>query len=115
MLKTTEKNVSSKIVVSSLHMIREGGVNKKSWKKRKGMSKGWKKVPPPPKKESIAKDAECFHCRKIRHWKRNLPSYLAELKRGYRIYICNNVLGMRSNKRLEKGCHGAAYVKWELS
>ncbi|GJU37568.1 retrotransposon protein, putative, ty1-copia subclass [Tanacetum coccineum] len=29
MLKTAEKNVSSKSVVSSLHMIREGGVNKK--------------------------------------------------------------------------------------
>nr|GFA58008.1 zinc finger, CCHC-type [Tanacetum cinerariifolium] len=101
-------------VVSSMHMIREGGVNKMSWKKGKGMSKGRKKVPPPPKKESIAKDAECFHCRKTRHWKRNFPSYLAELKRGKQTSSSART-GMRSKKRLEKGCHGAAYVKWEPS
>ncbi|GJV62139.1 hypothetical protein Tco_1468239 [Tanacetum coccineum] len=39
MLKTAEKNVSYKSVVSSLHMIREGRVNNKSWKKGKGRSK----------------------------------------------------------------------------
>ncbi|GJX64723.1 hypothetical protein Tco_0299066 [Tanacetum coccineum] len=36
MLKTSKKNVPSKSVVLSLHMIRDGGVKKKSWKKGKG-------------------------------------------------------------------------------
>ncbi|GJU52860.1 retrotransposon protein, putative, ty1-copia subclass [Tanacetum coccineum] len=96
-----------------------------------GRSKGRKKAPPPLKNESIAKDAECFHCGKIGHWKSNFPSYLAELKCGKQtissaklglfmiklfavslnswvfdtscgIHICNNVKGMRSSKRLEK-------------
>nr|GEY48286.1 zinc finger, CCHC-type [Tanacetum cinerariifolium] len=70
------------VVTYQALLAKEGGVNKMSWKKGKGMSKGRKKVPPPPKKESIEKDAEYFHCRKTRHWKRNFPSYLAELKRG---------------------------------
>ncbi|GJX43285.1 hypothetical protein Tco_0259961 [Tanacetum coccineum] len=75
---------------------------------------------------------ECFHYGKIRHWKRNCPSYLAELKQGKQtvtstkpglfmvklfaispnswvfdtsceIHICNIVKGMRSSKRREKG------------
>ncbi|GJY40881.1 retrotransposon protein, putative, ty1-copia subclass [Tanacetum coccineum] len=61
MLKTAEKNVSYKSVVPSLHMIREGGVKKKSQKKGKGKSKDRKKFPPPPKQESVAKNVDCFY------------------------------------------------------
>ncbi|PWA81718.1 zinc finger, CCHC-type [Artemisia annua] len=56
MLKTVEKNVTLNSPILSLHMIRDRG------------------------KDSIAKDAECFHGEKVGHWKRNCPSYLAELK-----------------------------------
>ncbi|GJR84754.1 zinc finger, CCHC-type containing protein [Tanacetum coccineum] len=60
-----------------LLQTREGGVNKKSWKKGKGKSKDRKNVFPPLKKESVAKDAECFHCGKIGHWETKSPSYIA--------------------------------------
>ncbi|GJW57928.1 hypothetical protein Tco_0104659 [Tanacetum coccineum] len=65
-------------------MIRDGGVKKKSWKKGKAKSKNRKKFLLSPKKESVAKYVECFHC-------------------SCGIYICNNVHRMRSSKRLEKG------------
>ncbi|PWA92698.1 hypothetical protein CTI12_AA075200 [Artemisia annua] len=35
--------------------------------KGKRKPKERKKVPPPPKKESVAKDGECFHCEKMGH------------------------------------------------
>ncbi|PWA37964.1 zinc finger, CCHC-type [Artemisia annua] len=37
------------------------------------------KIPPPLKREHPAKDTECHHCHQIGHWRRNYPSYLAEL------------------------------------
>ncbi|GJX08766.1 hypothetical protein Tco_0196698 [Tanacetum coccineum] len=67
--------------IPSLHMNRDGGVKRKSWKRRKGKSKYRKKVPLPLKKEIVAKDAECFPCENIGHRKRNHPCYLVELKR----------------------------------
>ncbi|GKC33065.1 hypothetical protein Tco_1040359 [Tanacetum coccineum] len=39
------------------------------------------KIPPPAKKEHPTKDTECHHSHKTRHWKRNCPLYLAELKK----------------------------------
>ncbi|GKB51286.1 hypothetical protein Tco_0902039 [Tanacetum coccineum] len=75
MFKIAKKNVPSKTVVPSLHMIRDRGVKKKSWKKGKGKSKNRKKFLLSPKKESVAKQADCL------------------------IYETR----MRSSKRLEKG------------
>ncbi|GJU23815.1 hypothetical protein Tco_1157157 [Tanacetum coccineum] len=95
MLKTVEKNVSSKSVISSLPTIRDRGVKNKSWKMGKGKSKERKKVPPPPKKESVAKDAECFNYRMIGNWKRNYPSHIGS-------YFLNVPSGMEL--RLEQ-CH----------
>nr|GEV27490.1 retrotransposon protein, putative, Ty1-copia subclass [Tanacetum cinerariifolium] len=37
------------------------------------------KIPPPPKRENLAKDSICHECGEIGHWKRNCPQYLAEL------------------------------------
>nr|GEU35003.1 hypothetical protein [Tanacetum cinerariifolium] len=37
------------------------------------------KIPPPPKREDLAKDSICHECGETRHWKRNCPQYLAEL------------------------------------
>nr|GEV48521.1 zinc finger, CCHC-type [Tanacetum cinerariifolium] len=37
------------------------------------------KIPPPPKRENLAKDSICHECGDIGHWKRNCPQYLAEL------------------------------------
>ncbi|GJX51287.1 retrotransposon protein, putative, ty1-copia subclass [Tanacetum coccineum] len=37
------------------------------------------KNPPPPKKDNPAKDAICHHCSEVGHWRRNCPTYLAEL------------------------------------
>ncbi|GJY34168.1 hypothetical protein Tco_0418637 [Tanacetum coccineum] len=58
MLKNAEKYVSSKNVVLSLHMIREGNVrkNNKSYSKGEGRSKGRKKISPIPKKRDPHKE-----------------------------------------------------------
>nr|GFB55714.1 zinc finger, CCHC-type [Tanacetum cinerariifolium] len=37
------------------------------------------KIPPPPKRENLAKDSICHECGEIGHWKRSCPQYLAEL------------------------------------
>ncbi|GJY61690.1 hypothetical protein Tco_0462347, partial [Tanacetum coccineum] len=37
------------------------------------------KKPQPYKKERLAKDGKCHHCKEEGHWKRNYPLYLAEL------------------------------------
>ncbi|GKD25810.1 zinc finger, CCHC-type containing protein [Tanacetum coccineum] len=37
------------------------------------------KIPPPLKKDNPAKDAICYHCGEVGHWRRNYPIYLTEL------------------------------------
>ncbi|GKA81001.1 zinc finger, CCHC-type containing protein [Tanacetum coccineum] len=37
-------------------------------------------IPPPPKREHLAKESVYYHCKEVGHWKRNCPSYQAELK-----------------------------------
>ncbi|GKC29695.1 retrotransposon protein, putative, ty1-copia subclass [Tanacetum coccineum] len=90
------------------------------------------KIPPPTKKEHPAKDTECYHCHKTRHWKRNCPLYLAELKKnkasksstsgiftielfsfpksntwnydtGCGTHIYNTIQGLRGYQKLNKG------------
>ena len=86
MLKTAEQKIPQK--TPAVLMIREGGVRKKKKAavshsgKGKGKKVAQKKTAPPSKKDHPAKDVECYHCGKIGHWRRNCPSYLAELKKG---------------------------------
>ncbi|XP_071694321.1 uncharacterized protein [Rutidosis leptorrhynchoides] len=138
MLKTTEKNIPSK--TSEFLMIREGKIKKPQAKgrgkgkpKSQGNYKGKNFVSKDSvkKKEKPTKDATCFHCGKIGHWKRNYPTYLAELKKtkasnastsgiymielfafssnswafdtGCETHICNNVQGLRKIKKLKLG------------
>ncbi|GKA33668.1 zinc finger BED domain-containing protein RICESLEEPER 2-like protein [Tanacetum coccineum] len=70
--------------------------------KGKGKFKDRKKVPSPPKKESVGKDAECFHSGKIGHLKRNCPSYLVELKQGYALNTVARILNMVPMKKVKK-------------
>ena len=36
---------------------------------------------PNPKEPKPPKEGECYHCKKIGHWKRNCPLYVEELKK----------------------------------
>lgn len=134
MLKSAEQNIPSKDPNPGVLMIKDGRVKKNKPKtsgKGKGKAVARKKIPPPPKKKNPAKDAECFHCGKVGHWRRNCPLYQSELKKGkagetsksgiFQIqlytfssdswifdtgcgtHICNNMQGMRISKRLKKG------------
>ncbi|GJT38306.1 retrotransposon protein, putative, ty1-copia subclass [Tanacetum coccineum] len=91
------------------------------------------KTPPPPKKDNPAKDAICYHCGEIGHWRRNCPVYLTELMKkkklsqgastsgiftielysfpnkswiydtGCGIHICITTQGLRGSKKLKPG------------
>ncbi|GJZ34828.1 retrotransposon protein, putative, ty1-copia subclass [Tanacetum coccineum] len=71
--------------------IREGRILKDKKKPRgaKGKDKGKNNlayvpkpmISPPPKKDNSAKDYVCHHCKEVGHWRRNCPSYQAELKK----------------------------------
>ncbi|GJY06425.1 zinc finger, CCHC-type containing protein [Tanacetum coccineum] len=39
------------------------------------------KISPPPKRDNLTKDSVCHHCKEVGHWRRNCPSYHAELKK----------------------------------
>ncbi|GKE62256.1 retrotransposon protein, putative, ty1-copia subclass, partial [Tanacetum coccineum] len=67
----------------------ELGKDKKKPQGAKGKAKGKNKltyapktkIPPPPKRENLIKDSICHHCKEVGHWRRNCPSYHAELKK----------------------------------
>ncbi|GJY88673.1 zinc finger, CCHC-type containing protein [Tanacetum coccineum] len=72
--------------------IREGKIQKDKKKKpqgAKGKTKGKNKlayapktkISPPPKRDNMTKDFICHHCKEVGHWRRNCPSYHAELKK----------------------------------
>ena len=83
MLRTAEKNIPKK--ANPILMIREGRVKKlkhnNSKPKGKFVKGKGKQVAqaPPAKKEKVAKNDPCFECGLVGHWKRNCPTYLAEL------------------------------------
>ncbi|GJS05445.1 zinc finger, CCHC-type containing protein [Tanacetum coccineum] len=88
------------------------------------------KIPLPPKRDILAKDSVCHHCKEVGHWRRKCPSYQAELKKrkissmastsgifsielyafpnktwvydtGCGTYICNTSQGLRGSKKLK--------------
>ncbi|GJT23467.1 retrotransposon protein, putative, ty1-copia subclass [Tanacetum coccineum] len=71
--------------------IREGKIHKDKKKLQgvKGKAKGKNKlayapktkIPPPLKRDNPAKDSICHHCKEVGHWRKNCPSYHAELKK----------------------------------
>ncbi|GJY60844.1 putative retrotransposon protein [Tanacetum coccineum] len=121
-------------------MSKELGKDKKKRKGGKGKDKGKTKlayapkpkIPPPPKRENLIKDSVCHHYKEVGHWRRNFPSYHAELKKrknasgastsgifaielyafpnkswvydtGCGTHICNTSQGLRESKKLKHG------------
>ena len=154
MLKQHEQTLPKKDAAPALHAIRAGKVQKNQGKKPFKAAKGNQgngkyklayapehkpsyaskpKKPPPPKKDSPAKDATCHQCGEIGHWRRNCPVYLAELLKkkklspgastsgiftielytfpstswiydtGCGTHICNTIQGLRGSKKLKPG------------
>ncbi|GJU92053.1 zinc finger, CCHC-type containing protein [Tanacetum coccineum] len=91
MLKLHEKGILKKAETPAMLAICEGKIQKDKRKPQgaKGNDKGKNKLSyapkpkilPPPKRENSAKDYVCHHCKEVGHWRRNWPSYQAELKK----------------------------------
>ncbi|GKC84552.1 zinc finger, CCHC-type containing protein [Tanacetum coccineum] len=90
MLKFYEKGIPKKAKTPTVLAIREGKIQKDKKKPRgaKGKDKGKTKLAyapkpkilPPPKRDNLTKDFVYYHCHEVGHWRRNCPSYHAELK-----------------------------------
>ncbi|GJV42326.1 retrotransposon protein, putative, ty1-copia subclass [Tanacetum coccineum] len=88
------------------------------------------KIPPTSKRDNLAKDSVCHHCKEVGHWRRNCLSYQAKLKKRKNAsvastsgiftielyafpnkiwvydtacgtYICNTFQGLRGSKKLK--------------
>nr|GFA91835.1 hypothetical protein [Tanacetum cinerariifolium] len=89
--------------------VQKGNKHKKSHSQKgaKGQNQGKEKfaskpkIPPPPKRENLAKDSICHDCGEIGHWKRNCPQYLAEL--------------MKKKKNTSSGAGGSGIFVIELN
>ncbi|GJY76580.1 retrotransposon protein, putative, ty1-copia subclass [Tanacetum coccineum] len=142
MLKLHEKGIPKKVETLIVLAIREGKIQKDKKKPRgaKGKDKGKNKLAyapkpkilPPPKRDNPAKDSVYHHCKEVGHWKRNFPSYQAELKKrknasiastsgiftielyvfpnktwvydtGYGTHIYNTLQGLRGSRKLKHG------------
>ncbi|GJR87918.1 zinc finger, CCHC-type containing protein [Tanacetum coccineum] len=141
-LKLHEKGILKKAETPAVLAIREGKIQKDNKKPRRanGKDKGKNKldyapklkIPPPPKRDNPAKDYVCHHCKEVGHWRRNYPSYQAELKKrknasvastsgiftiklydfpnktwvydtGCGTHICNTSQGLRESRKLKHG------------
>ncbi|GJW08400.1 zinc finger, CCHC-type containing protein [Tanacetum coccineum] len=105
MLKLAEKCIPRKAL--TVLAIRKGHIQKpKSQARGKGKNKGKSKlannpkhkIPPPTKKEHLAKDTLCHRFYQLGHWRRNCPFYLAELKKSKA-----RTFGLRGIRKLNKG------------
>ncbi|GJW02274.1 zinc finger, CCHC-type containing protein [Tanacetum coccineum] len=142
MLKIHEKGIPKKAESPAVLAIREGKIQKDKKKPQgeKGKAKGKNKlayapktkISSPPKRDNMAKDSICHHCKEVGHWRRNCPSYHAELKKrknaseartsgiftidfyafsnntwvydtGCGTHICNTSQGLRGNRKLKHG------------
>ncbi|GJT71404.1 retrotransposon protein, putative, ty1-copia subclass [Tanacetum coccineum] len=142
MLKLHEKGIPKKAEIPVVLAIRGGKIQKDKKKPQgeKGKAKGKNKlanapktkIPPPPKRDNLVKDSICHHYKEVGHWRRNCPSYHAELKKrknaseastsgiftielyafsnntwvydmGYGTHICNTSQGLKRSKKLKHG------------
>nr|GEV59442.1 zinc finger, CCHC-type [Tanacetum cinerariifolium] len=91
MLKLHEKGIPKKAETPTVLAIREGRIQKDKKKLQgvKGEDNGKNKlayaptpkIPLPPKRDNLEKDSIYHHCKEVGHWRRNCPSYHAELKK----------------------------------
>nr|GEZ75794.1 hypothetical protein [Tanacetum cinerariifolium]GEZ81165.1 hypothetical protein [Tanacetum cinerariifolium] len=91
MLKLYEKSILRMAETLAVLAIREGKIHKdkKKSKGAKGKDKGKNKlayalkpkIPPPRKRDNLAKDFVYHHCKEVGYWRINCPSYQAELKK----------------------------------
>ncbi|KAK9020286.1 hypothetical protein V6N11_054776 [Hibiscus sabdariffa] len=81
MLRTAKSD--SKMNGSKSILIVREAKQKKAKSKGNGKSKPKGNDALKPKK-GISKDGKCFHCNKTRHWKRNCPLFLEEVKKANR-------------------------------
>nr|GEX36379.1 hypothetical protein [Tanacetum cinerariifolium] len=58
------------------------------------------KISPPPKRDNLAKDPIYYHCKEVGHWRRNNPSYHAELKKRKNASVAST-LGLRESRKLK--------------
>ncbi|GJZ10993.1 retrotransposon protein, putative, ty1-copia subclass [Tanacetum coccineum] len=142
MLKLYEKGILKKVETPAMLDIQEGKIQKDKKKPQgaKGKGKGKNKLayapkakmPPPPKRDNLAKDSIFHHCKDVGHWRRNCPPYHAELKKrknasvastsgvftielytfpnktwvydtGYGTHICNTSQVLRESRKLKHG------------
>nr|GEU88559.1 hypothetical protein [Tanacetum cinerariifolium] len=103
----------------ALHSIRVGKVHKGNNKHKKpqpqlaarGQNQGKRKnklayapkpkIPPPPKRENLAKDSICHQCGDTCHLKRNYPQYLVELLKNKKLSQGASGSGPKGNKKLK--------------
>ncbi|KAJ9547812.1 hypothetical protein OSB04_020355 [Centaurea solstitialis] len=84
MLKTTERNMNSKLDSSKSKQVLMIKPKSGVVKKKRAVTKGKAKVGSSNKgkgKGKIPDDAVCFNCNQKGHWKRNCPALLAEMKK----------------------------------
>ncbi|GKB31622.1 retrotransposon protein, putative, ty1-copia subclass [Tanacetum coccineum] len=60
------------------------------------------KISPPPKRDNSAKGSICHHCKEVGHWRRNCPSYHAELKKRKNASVASTS-GLRESRKLKHG------------
>ncbi|GKE04811.1 zinc finger, CCHC-type containing protein [Tanacetum coccineum] len=89
MLKLHEKGIPKKSETPTVLDIKEGRIQKDKKKSHgaKGKDKGKNKlayapkpkISSPPKRDNPEKDSICYHYKEVGYWRRNCPSYQAEL------------------------------------
>ncbi|KAK8569059.1 hypothetical protein V6N12_007591 [Hibiscus sabdariffa] len=111
MLRTAESNMK-KGGSKSVLMVRVAKEKGKKVAKSKGSGttkpKGKEALKP---KGGVSKDGKCFHCGKTRHWKRNCPIYLEDVKKAKAvgasvsgIYVIDFHVSTSSSWVLDTGC-----------